>query len=284
LNQEYAKMLEIEFADKFIAYIDVLGFKSMVEAAEGESDSLLLEVIAILRASGSVQARLRFDQDGPTVCPMSKYIQRNLNFRASQISDCVIVSSEVSPAGAINLLHHCWQLVLSLMRKGVMCRGYITRGVISHSDTQFYGTGYQRAYASEGNVAVFIRNADERGTPFVEIDPAMSGYIDQCDKYVQEIFCRFVKRDRDLVALFPFQALQHSFIIGDAFGHQFDLEKERQSNRNVRNWIADMRERVVALVDKSNPSAMSKSEHYIQALDDQLAECDSTEAFLVSMK
>ena len=156
--------------------------------------------------------------------------------------------------------------------------------MISHSDTQFYGTGYQRAYASESNVAVFTRNADERGTPFVEIDSAVSIYIDQCDKCVQEIFRRFVKRDRDLVALFPFQALQHSFIIGDMFGHKFDIEKERQSNRNVRQWITDMKVRILTLVDKSNPSAISKSEHYIQALDDQLAVCESTEAFLVSMR
>ncbi len=170
------------------------------------------------------------------------------------------------------------------MRYGVMCRGYVTRGQIFHLDAEFYGTGYQRAYAGESGVGVFKRSADERGTPFVEVDSAVSEYVEHCgDKCSQEIFRRFTRRDGDLVALFPFQTLQHTFVIGDFWGRKFDRESERQSNRNVRKWIADMKERVLALVDATNPSAVSKAEHYVRALDAQLAICDSTEAFLLSM-
>lgn len=270
----------MEFKDKFIAFIDVLGFKNMVKAAEAGTGMSLQELQAILSHLGTAEVKDRVKQTGPTICPQSKYIQRDLDFQLTQISDCAIVSSEISPAGVINLVNHCWGAVIELLTRGVMCRGYITRGTIYHSETQFIGSGYQKAYSNEAQVTAFKRNADERGTPFVEVDPVVCEYVNrETDPCVKEMFSRCVKSDGEVSALFPFQCLSHQFMIA-GMGVKFDPEKERQSNLNMRKWLEIFKERVLAQVDNSNHSAVCKAEHYIAALDAQLEVCNSTDEMI----
>lgn len=271
----------MEFKEKFVAFVDMLGFKTLVEASEAGTGMPLSELLKLLETFGTPEERSKFEKYGPIVCPQSTYSQRNLDFCLTPISDCVIVSSEVSPAGVINLVNHCWGIVIKLLQNGIMCRGYITRGNIFHTETpQFIGTGYQKAYENEGKVSAFKREADERGTPFVEVDRVVCDYIGKCeDRCVKEMFSRYVKDDGEVVALFPFQRLAHSFVIA-GFGQKFDPEKEKRSNQNVRRMLANLKERVMAYLDISNPSAVRKIEHYIQALDAQLAVCDWTDEMI----
>jgi hypothetical protein len=198
----------------------------------------------------------------------------------TQISDCVIVSSEISPAGVINLLNHCWGAVMQLLAKGIMCRGYITRGLIYHTDTQFMGTGYQKAYHKEGDVTAFKQEANERGTPFVEIDQVVCDYVnDHGDQCVKEMFSRYVKKDGDVTALFPFQRLAHSFIVA-GFGQTFNPEKEKRANQNLRRMIEDFKKRIMELIDHSDSKSVRKANHYIAALDAQLKGCDETDRMI----
>ncbi|AFP20486.1 hypothetical protein KVP06_12995 [Geobacter sulfurreducens] len=140
----------MKYEDKFIAFVDVLGFKSMVEASESGLGMALPELMECLSKLGKQEDKEIFDRYGARTCPESRFIQKNLNFELTQISDCVIVSSEVSPAGVINLISHCWGAVIELLVRGIMCRGYITRGAIYHHKGQVIGSGYQKAYAKAG--------------------------------------------------------------------------------------------------------------------------------------
>lgn len=270
----------MKYEDKFIAFIDVLGFKSMVEVSEKGTGVSLAELMENLSELGTLKDEHKFEKYGPTTCPQSSFIDRNLNFKVTQISDCVVVSSEVSPAGVINLVSHCWNSVIKLLIKGIMCRGYITKGKIYHHNNQIIGTGYQHAYSRESGVCAFKLEADERGTPFVEIDSAVLEYINNStDKCVKEMFFRMVKTEGDSTALFPFKRLSHSFAIR-GFGQNFDPDKERESNNNVRTLLHTLKERVMTYVDKSNVLAMSKARHYIKAIDDQLKVCDRTDEII----
>lgn len=267
----------VTFADKFVAFVDILGFKQLVADAEEGKGLPLPNLLQLLEHLGTGKERARFDKYGPTCCPGAPRIEKNLDFRVTQISDCVIVSAEVSPAAAINVVSHCWGAVIELLSKGIMCRGYIKRGKVFHTDTQIIGSGYQDAYQAESRVSAFKREADERGTPYVEVDKKVSDYIAaQPDACVKEMFGRMTKRDEDAVVLFPFKRLQHSFIVA-GFGHKFDPDRERTSNQNLRMNIARMKERVWSFVDKSNAGAVSKASHYISALDAQLEACDKTD-------
>jgi hypothetical protein len=255
----------------------------MVAAAEAGTGMPLEELVEATRALGSTEDRKRYEKYGPTTCPQSNYTQKNLNFQIAQISDCVVESDEISSAGLINLVNHCWGAVVTLLNKGIMCRGYITRGSIYHDGMNFMGTGYQEAIAKEPHVTAFKREASERGTPFVEVDKAVCEYVEQhTDPCVKEMFSRFVKVHDGVAALFPFQRLAHSFIIA-GLGVTFDPERERKSNGNMRQTILNMIDRVSNLVDPNNPSAVSKANHYIAALETQLEVCAKTDEVITAL-
>jgi len=273
-------MSDIEFKDKFIGFVDILGFKELVEAAEAGTGMSLTQLLEILNDLGSPEDQAHFKKYGPTTCPESTYVQRDLNFRLTQISDCVVVSSEVSAAGVINLVGHCWGAVIKLLTKGILCRGYITRGSVFHTDTQFIGSGYQKACSQEKHVTAFRREAEKEGTPFVEIDPVVCTYVrDYGDSCVNEMFSRYVKEDSIVTALFPFKKLAHTFIIA-GFGRTFDTEKEKQSNQNMRAMIKNFKERIMPFLDHPDSDVVRKVEHYIAALDAQLEVCKGTDEMI----
>ena len=101
-------MSEVRFTEKLIAFVDVLGFKNLVEAAEEGNRAPLNAALSVLEKYGGANHRKDFIVSGHNICPQSQFITRGLDFRATRVSDCLVISSEVSPAGAINLLQHCW--------------------------------------------------------------------------------------------------------------------------------------------------------------------------------
>ena len=159
--QKRFDMSDTEFKDKFIGFVDILGFKELVKAAEAEAGMSLARILEILSDLGSRKDRANIERYGPSICPKSTYIQRDLDFRLTQISDCAVISTEISPAGVINLISHCSGTVLRLLAKGILCRGYITRGSVFHTDTQFIGSGYEKASSQEKHVTAF-RHENEK--------------------------------------------------------------------------------------------------------------------------
>lgn len=270
----------MQSADKFVGYVDIVGFKSLVQAAEADTGLAFSELSQAVEALGTENDLKHLEQYGPTTCPQAPRLRRNLDFQITQASDCVIVSAEVSPAGIINLISHCWVAQFKLLRMGIMCRGYIKRGLIYHTKTHQIGTGLSDAVEKEQKVSVFRQDANERGTPFIEIDSRVVEYVQtQPDQCVKEMFSRYVKTDGHLTALFPFKRLNHSFVIA-GFGQKFDPAKERASVNVVRGWIRNMKEGVLRHINQSDPKAVSKGNHYIRMLDDQLKACDITEEMI----
>jgi hypothetical protein len=273
-----------EFKDKFIAFIDVIGFKEMIEAAESGRGRSIDEIDAILAELENAPLKAFVKRSGPKTCPNSPYVSKDLDLEITQVSDCVIASAEVSPAGVINLISHAWGAAIMLLTKGVMVRGYITRGNIQHEGTKFRGTGYHTAYAKEAGVSAFKREADEKGTPFIEIDPSVTAYIDGLDDWcAKEMFGRYVKRDEEVTAIFPFQRLTHDFIIA-GYGVKFDPDRETRNNDNLRKLINKLKDTLLQYVDPSNESAMRKVRHYLDALDAQLVVCDRTDEVIERLR
>jgi len=267
----------MEFKDKFIGFVDILGFKDLVEKAEsGESMNLsnLLQIVAKLGDRKYVNF---YKTHGPEICPNSQYSERSLDFEILQVSDCAILSIEISPAGVINLIQRFWSIVMGLMLEGILCRGFITRGKVFHTENQVIGSGYIEAYVGESAVTAFKRDADERGTPFIEIDQKVIEYIKMdTDDCVKKMYKRYVKNDSVVTAIFPFESLSHSFIITE----HFDSEKEKKSNNHVRNLILKIKERIMNFANSSNPKAMKKVQHYIAKLDEQLVECNKVDEMI----
>ena len=260
-------MSEVQYPEKFIAFFDVLGWESLVRASEEGRGLSLQELSEILTALGY----------GPAICLDAPRIRKDMDFRISSASDSVLISAEVSPAGLINLVSHCWTACFKLLSKGVMCRGYIKRGRIYHTPEQQIGTGLNDVVEWEKHhVSVFKKDAGERGTPFIEVDKEVVQYVaHQPDQCVKEMFSSLVKKaEDDLVAIFPFKRLDPSIFFGPRLGQRFNPEREREPINVVRGWIHKMKEQVQRHIDPSDASVLRKGSHYIRMLDDQLVACD----------
>lgn len=270
--------------DSFIAYFDVLGWTSLVCATERENDSSVQKVIDVLDMIKSELGRCRdfYENDGPEICPGSPYEKRNLNFHFTALSDSVVVSSEVSPAALINLLNCCRVVYFKLFsRTGLMCRGYIKRGLIYHTTDHCVGSGLSDVVEGEKNVSIFKTEDGEHATPFIEVDRNILQYVNDeiSDDSVKETFSWIVKSEGDAAAIFPFTSLDPG-----TFGHgSFDADKQRQTIATVRIWIGKAKEMVRRHVDPSNTSAREKERCLHEILNTQLDVCDQMEREIEEM-
>jgi len=197
-----------EYKDKFIAFIDILGFSDLVlESEESKEGAPTIEYLLDLTTK-LVPSNL------PIVCPHAPSLSKSLDFRITQISDCAVVSTEVSPSGIIKLLNHCFNVSIQLLMIGHCCRGFVTRGNIFHTDNQFIGSGYMEAVEAEKKVSIFQINSEDIGTPFIEIDPTVCTYImeKQSNECVKKTFRSITESDGSNIAISPFLALKNSSV------------------------------------------------------------------------
>lgn len=273
---------EPHFLDKFVAFVDILGFKSKVEAADRKSGTSLSDILEICQKLENKKHTQAISGLGPIICPESRCHDRNLNYMVTQISDCAVISAEVSPAGIINLLSHVDQAIFGLLRVGVMVRGYVTRGQIFHEQSQFMGIGYHRALEGEQTVQAFQMSENDGATPFVEIDQTVVRYIrDETDPCVNMMFDGMTRQDsdNDVTVLYPFKRL--TGIAGSSFS---EPDKCRKSIRTIREWIHGYICSIRKESQKFSPEADRKSKYYVRIMDELLEDLNELEESLDSMK
>ncbi|MES1926288.1 hypothetical protein [Salinisphaera sp. T31B1] len=249
--------------EKFVGFVDILGFSQQVEWREHDDELSINDLLKAAEALGSDKDKRDIEIDGPTLCPDAKKIQKNLDFQITKVSDCVVVSAELSPAGALAVVFHCWKAVLRLMIEGFMCRGHIRRGNIYHDGSRFIGTAFQDAYKAEGNVSAFRTDDKESGTPYVELDASITDYVLGCnDECVIEQFKDLTIEDDGTYVLFPFG----QFVRMSQPNSETTLHKLRRDINLIKNQIQAVIDTVENNVNPSNAKAWRKGQHYINAL------------------
>lgn len=253
-----------------MAFVDILGFSDLVDRAERERNPTLDHLLSLIGTLGTQDDRVRYSNHGPTVCPHSRFVSKDLNFQITQISDCVVVSVEISPAGVINLLHHCFGAAVELLMTGHLCRGYITRGNIFHTDRQFIGTAYQAAAEREKSVSIFQLDSLDRGTPFIQIDESVCEYVrTKTDPCVVEMFKRMTERDELETAISPFPALKK--IPSTVIDSNFDPVKFKASIDVSRSHILRVLTQLDEMDARASEHAKKKIRHYRRKLHEVLA-------------
>jgi hypothetical protein len=275
------RVLNHMYEDKFVAFVDILGFSDLVKRSEagGPDAPTVDDILNLTKQLGDTTSRARFAERGPAVCPNAPYISRDLGYRVTQISDCVVASAEVSPAGVINLLFHAASIQINLLPQGHLCRGYVTRGNIFHTDTQFFGTGHMRAFDGEKRVSIFQTDAADHGTPFIELDPQLCQYVlTQPDTCVKMLFERMTESDGQTAALSPFPALKRvpASVIRDDFDPAYWKKQVQVSRTNRLRSIAQL-EKMEAVASERG---RAKIQHYKRKLLEVLATKDIDDALL----
>jgi hypothetical protein len=138
------------YSDRYVAFIDILGFSAIVRQLKGDSTRAkelveILENIATL-TSDFVEASAKED------------------LRSQSFSDCIVVSETCSPKGLFSLLATITTLTFALMSKGVFARGGIAKGQLHHSDKIVFGPAMLEAYRLESTLARYPRVLVDRET------------------------------------------------------------------------------------------------------------------------
>tara|TARA_B100000614_G_scaffold260967_1_gene289225 strand:+ start:1330 stop:2142 length:813 start_codon:yes stop_codon:yes gene_type:complete len=255
----------MKYKEKIIGFVDVLGWKNLVARSENKNDVTLDDLLAYTKAFTTSKTRGTNYTFEHTICPNSGKISKDLDFQKTQVSDCAILSCEKSPAGVIALISECHGMVYNLLCHGIMCRGYIVVGNIFHeTGNKIIGTGYQYAMEMESKM----------GLPFVGIDPKVDEFISShTDQCVQKIYSKLVLRGKDFTALFPFNELTDSFIIGSFMGIPLNIKEQRASNQRNKILIQKIIKLLGEHTDHKNEKALKKTKVYILELIEQLIGC-----------
>lgn len=136
------------YEDRYVAFIDILGFTKIVEKSVSSPEQAKALVRILTKISDRTQP-LDFDK------------AIGDDFRAQSFSDCIVLSARASLDGLEHLLFVVSQLALDLLTNGILTRGGIAKGKMHHSRV-IMGPAMIAAYQLESTIAGFPRIVVDR--------------------------------------------------------------------------------------------------------------------------
>jgi hypothetical protein len=147
------------FQARFIAFVDILGFSSIVERMSRE-DRLFTAVRDALKRLDSqargvqLYRRERREKRHATVHKGKVPLVGETNLQMTAFSDCYVLSA-VSPAW--HVLAAVQALGSSFLAEGILTRGAVVHGKAYHNGRVLFGPGIVEAYTLESEVAKYPR-------------------------------------------------------------------------------------------------------------------------------
>lgn len=142
------------YEQRFVAFIDILGFKDLIQSIESKSDGDqdYKRVTAILNFMHDESMESNGHHDLVVYEKTSNgLLEKELGDpRINYISDCVIISTEGSFDGFKAICNKVTKLSVQGASVGIFVRGGITYGNVYHHGPMLFGTAYQRALMLEG--------------------------------------------------------------------------------------------------------------------------------------
>ena len=123
-------MNDLEYADRFVAYMDILGFTDLTKLAH-EDISWRAFLRDIIREINKTFPRASEYND----------------FRFIQFSDSIVLSARQDRAGLLVLLKSCSWLVTQMLDRNTLLRGGVASGNLHHNDEMMFGPAYLNALA-----------------------------------------------------------------------------------------------------------------------------------------
>lgn len=124
-----------DYQERYVAFLDLLGFKVRVERAERDLDqrAKLREILSLMRY---------------TLCESPP-----VDMRFTHFSDCIVLSAQRTSAGLWEMFQSIDLLTFNLLQYDVLVRGGLTAGMAHHCKDFVYGTGLIRAHKLESESA-----------------------------------------------------------------------------------------------------------------------------------
>jgi hypothetical protein len=148
-----------DYQDKYVAFLDLLGFAALVDKAGGD----------VLERHRVVEA-LKLVRDTLTQDP-------KIDFRFTYFPDCIVLSAVKTPHALWAMFQAIELLTFNLLQYDIFVRGGLTSGMLHHSDDFVFGTAMTEAYHLERDHAdgplvlapkTILKDATELGADFTQ--------------------------------------------------------------------------------------------------------------------
>lgn len=147
-------MEKVEFTRCAVAFLDVLGFKTVIEAAERDDSPEGLQFAALQNVITRQLDFVQTDGGGGAAFGLDRF-PKDIDLRILHVSDSFVLSAPISserhPAysGMVAVAIKSIQLAHQLLKMGFLIRGGLAVGNVHRTESNIFGTGYQVAYATE---------------------------------------------------------------------------------------------------------------------------------------
>lgn len=160
--------------ERFVAFIDILGFKDIVRNIEKDNtpNNLALRTVkSVLNFMDEETYEPNYCSDLPIYEKTEEgFVEKELGDpRLTYVSDCIIISAEPTIDGFKGLSRKIHKITADLACDGIFCRGAITKGKLFHKGRILFGSSYIRAFTLEEETAIF---------PRVIIDPEIIDFFE----------------------------------------------------------------------------------------------------------
>lgn len=151
--------MEIKYTKRLVAYIDILGFKDIIDStlySSGKDNQTMMKYLLLTYK----QLKRVFKPEYYTVARRYPYIipiVKNSKI-VTTFSDSIVVSfSMEEPKLLSDVLAEIHLMVKTLIWRGMICRGAITIGKLFHTPSVVFGPALVDAYLSETKHAKYPR-------------------------------------------------------------------------------------------------------------------------------
>ena len=140
-------MTNINYQLRYIAFLDLLGFKDMVKQSAVSQD-VLNTIYRALSYIGDIQ---HDNYNG--MLPMA-----DLGKQVTAFSDSIVISYDASmPGGGFHVLMDLVYICNDLLGIGIPVRGGVTVGQLIHDERKCFGPAMVEAYYMESQMAIYPR-------------------------------------------------------------------------------------------------------------------------------
>lgn len=139
-----------EYTNRFVGYLDIIGFKNHINRTTGENPELTVnKIIIALNAPGPIEPGQIILGDSGDIA--------EADHKMTTFSDNVLISTESSEKGPLNLLAHIEKISYRLLKLGFLSRGGIARGETYQDDLFVFGPAINDAVNLEKDHAYYPR-------------------------------------------------------------------------------------------------------------------------------
>jgi hypothetical protein len=142
-----------QYEERYVAFIDILGFRSLVNRAE--ADANLFERIVSALKEKETYSEIGKMMDSFSDSDPNRFF-RDM-FRMTTFSDNIVISTKNNTIG-LGLITTLVAIICNrLLHQGIFTRGAISKGKLIHTNPIVLGAGLIKAYELEKTAAIYPR-------------------------------------------------------------------------------------------------------------------------------